>query len=194
MLQEFTLFGILKVLITCPQTYTCPPPPSSPHPVFDETQFAVWCIRAELQTGLTLSELINWLVGWIRKVMQDGLSLYLNFKCVLELLMFHLLHVMGWHSSQCWVKEPQIWKQCLPNNWNIVHMDLKPKYSHVHHYWGSKKSTTSLVVKNNEICIFFFFFFCLLCSFVFLCIDCLLIRSIHWLLTKFSSLSRLSQP
>ena len=42
--------------------------------------------------------------------------------------MFHLLHGLGWQSSQCWVKEPQTWKQCLQNNWNIVHMDVKPKY------------------------------------------------------------------
>ena len=27
---------------------------------FDEIQFAAWCIRAELQTDLTLWELINW--------------------------------------------------------------------------------------------------------------------------------------
>ena len=38
--------------------------------------------------------------------------------------MFHLLHGLGWHSSQCWVEEPQTW--CLQNSWNIVHMDVQP--------------------------------------------------------------------
>ena len=52
--------------------------------------------------------------------------------------MFHLLHGLGWHSSQCWVKEPQIWKQCLQNNWNIVHMDVKPKYKQPCTYTSAK--------------------------------------------------------
>ena len=62
------------------------------------------------------------------RVVQDGQSLDLNFTCVLELKMSHLLYGLGWHSSQWWVKELQIWKQCLQNNWNIVHMDVKTKY------------------------------------------------------------------
>ena len=62
--------------------------------------------------------------------------------------------------------------------------------SSAHHYWGSKKgynspsSSTKMkyaCTKQN---------FCLLCSFFFLGINCLLIRSIDWLLTKFSSLSQ----
>ena len=54
MLQEFALFGVLKVLITCSYTYTC-----SLVLEFDEIQFAAWCIRAELQTDLTLDLLVS---------------------------------------------------------------------------------------------------------------------------------------
>ena len=50
------------------------------------------------------------------------LHVYWSCKC------FICCNGMGWYSSRFWVREPQIWKQCLHNNWNIVHMDVKPKY------------------------------------------------------------------
>ena len=68
-------------------------------------------------------------------MVQDGQYLDLNFTYILELQMFHLLHGLGWHySSQCWVKEPQIWKKRLQNNWNIVHLDVKPTYKQSYTY------------------------------------------------------------
>ena len=43
--------------------------------------------------------------------------------------MFHLLHGLGWYSSQCWVKEPQILKVMFPKQLKILTSKLKYKQS-----------------------------------------------------------------